>query len=257
MNYPCFEPFREIFACSTEREGGVSEGLYKSLNLCDYVEDEPHNVERNRAIFCKQHGIQCENLIFPRQTHGNRIQIINDKFLAQSETKRTAALYGIDGVITNVRQICIGVNTADCVPVLLFDPINAVIAAVHTGWRGTLAKIAQKAALLMHTQYGTEISKLIVGIGPSISVANYSLGQELYDHFKAADFPVETLFKLSDNRLHLDLWEANRGQLKQIGVADKNIYVSGICTYANSDRFFSARRLGTLSGRTASCIMLK
>ena len=74
MNYPCFEPFKEIFACSTEREGGVSEGLYKSLNLCDYVEDEPHNVERNRAIFCKQHGIERENLIFPRQTHGNRFK---------------------------------------------------------------------------------------------------------------------------------------------------------------------------------------
>ena len=82
MNYPCFEPFKEIFACSTEREGGVSEGLYKSLNLCDYVEDELHNVERN-CFFCKQHGIERENLIFPRQTHGNRIQIIDDKFRAK------------------------------------------------------------------------------------------------------------------------------------------------------------------------------
>ena len=89
----------------------------------------------------------------------------------------------------------------------------------------------------MHEQYGTNISELIVSIGPSISVANYSVGQELYDNFKAADFPVATLFKLSDNRLYLDLWEANRWQLKQIGVADKNIYVSGICTYAHSDRF--------------------
>ena len=167
MHYQLFEQHTNLVAVTTERDGGVSTGNYQSLNLCHYVNDLPENVTRNRQLFCDKLNIHHNQLVFPRQTHSDRLLVIDAHFLQQSTEKQTALLEGVDALITTEKNICIGINTADCVPILLFDPKQQVIAVAHAGWRGLVAHIGAKPArqLIQHIQRPTVT--WFVGVGPS------------------------------------------------------------------------------------------
>lgn len=259
MNYSLFKPHKELFAMTTERDGGVSTGNYQSLNLCHYVNDMPENVMRNRQLFCDKFSIDFNHLIFPRQTHSDHILVIDKKFLKLTAKKQTALLEGVDALITAQKSICIGINTADCVPVLLFDPERNVIAVAHAGWRGTVARIAAKTAQQMIQDFQCRAENLLVAIGPSISAANYEVDNDVLAEFVKADFPTGKCFTKAPNsdKLQLDLWAANRWQLEELGILPEHIEVAGICTFAQADTYFSARKLGIHSGRIASCLMMK
>ena len=154
--------------------------------------------------------------------------------------------------------MCIGISTADCVPLLLFDPVQEVVAAVHAGWRGTLAKIVTSVVETMSIRFGSLPAHLLVQIAPCISVENYEVGRDLYELFRQKGFPVEQLFfDKNDGKFHFDLKAANRFLLIEAGVLPSGIAVSECCTYRDSDRFFSARKLGVASGRMFSCMMLR
>lgn len=259
MNYSLFKTHERLLAITTERNGGVSTGNYESLNLCHYVNDNPENVTRNRQIFCNNLGIDASQLIFPRQTHSDHILVIDEKFLKLTTKKQTPLLEGVDALITAKKSICIGINTADCVPVLLFDPEREVIAVAHAGWRGTVARIAARTARQMIQNFRCSAENLLVAIGPSISAANYEVGNDVLAEFVKADFPTGKCFtKAPDSdKLQLDLWAANRWQLEELGILPEHIEVAGICTFDQADTYFSARKLGINSGRIASCLMMK
>lgn len=259
MHYQLFRAHTNLIAFTTKRKGGVSLGNYDSLNLCHYVNDNPEHVTRNREIVCEQLGIDSVQLIFPRQTHSDHFLVIDEKFLKLTTKKQTALLEGVDALITAEKSICIGINTADCVPVLLFDPEREVIAVAHAGWRGTVARIASRTAQHMIQDFRCSAENLLVAIGPSISAANYEVGNDVLAEFVKADFPTGKCFtKAPDSdKLQLDLWAANRWQLEELGILPEHIEVAGICTFDQADTYFSARKLGIDSGRTASCLMLK
>lgn len=259
MHYQLFEQHTNLVAVTTERDGGVSTGNYQSLNLCHYVNDLPENVTRNRQLFCDKLNIHHNQLVFPRQTHSDRLLVIDAHFLQQSTEKQTVLLKGVDALITTEKNICIGINTADCVPILLFDPKQQVIAVAHAGWRGTVARIAAKTAQQLIQQFQCAPETLLVAIGPSISQKNYEVGNDVLAEFVKADFPTGKFFSknLHNGKLQLDLWEANRWQLEEVGILPKHIEVANICTFDQADTYFSARKLGIHSGRTASCLMLK
>ena len=174
-------------------------------------------------------------------------------------------LEGVDALITNVPGVAISVRTADCIPVLLYDPVHKAVAAVHAGWRGTVQHISLKVIDRMRELYGTQASNLLAVIGPGIGPDSFQVGQEVADAFAAAGFPMAEI--LSDRGpkaptasdpmaggLHIDLWRANEWLLQEAGVSE--IQVAGICTYKNNDRYFSARREGTKCGRIINCIRL-
>ena len=259
MTYQLFKDYKQLLSITTERRSGVSIGNYHSMNLCHYVNDNAVHVAKNRELFCKQHGIASDKLMFPRQTHGNRILLIDTPFLQQSVEKQTALLEGVDALITADKNICIGINTADCVPVMLFDPEHEVIGLAHAGWRGSVTFIAAKTALQMIRQFKCKPENLLVAMGPSISAKNYDVGNDTLMEFIKADFPTGKFFSknLHNGNLQLDLWEANRWQLEEVGILPKHIEIAGICTFDQADTYFSARKLGIDSGRTASCLMLK
>ena len=163
-------------------------------------------------------------------------------------------------------SVAISVRTADCIPVLLYDPVHRAIAAVHDGWRGTVHRLSQKVVAEMQTKYGTVPSDLKAVIGPGIGPESFQVGQEVVDEFAAAGFPMDQILKdcgpkapTADNPmaggLHIDLWRANEWLLQEAGV--KSIQIAGICTYCNNHRFFSARREGPKCGRIINCIKLK
>lgn len=207
--------------------------------------------------------IDIPQLIMPlHQTHETVTRIIDETFLSKNPLEQALALDGVDALSTHIPNLCICVRTADCVPVLIWDENQKVISAVHAGWKGTQQRIVQANIDMQKNTYGTKAEHLHAIIGPSIGADSFEVGDEVYDLFAQAGFPMNKLAKrYPDSRnpqaekWHIDLWECNRLQLIEKGVNPKNIHVSGIDTFTNHDQFFSARRKH--NGRIVNGIMMK
>jgi hypothetical protein len=237
-----------VTAFSTTRQGGCSTGNYAAFNINGYCGDDIVHIAANKVALCSLLGIECEHLVMPHQVHDCVVRRIDGP---QQET-----LEGVDAVMTNVSQLCIGVSTADCIPILLFDPVHRAVSAVHAGWRGTVLRIVEKAVEAMQESYDTEAADLQAVVGPGISLNSFEVGDEVYDQFQAAGFEMEAISR-RDEKWHINLPECNRLQLVESGVLPSHIQMTNICTFQACDRFFSARRLGIQSGRIFTGILLK
>jgi len=144
ITYHLFEQQNEIAHFCTSREGGVSVGNYASFNLSPFSGDNPEHFEQNLKLLADQLGTAPDRIIIPYQTHETEVRLIDTEFLNLSASERKEYLNGVDALITKLPNICIGVTTADCVPLLFFDPVQKVVAAAHAGWRGTCGRIAGK-----------------------------------------------------------------------------------------------------------------
>lgn len=247
---------KDITAFSTTRDGGFSSGSYASMNINRYCGDSPVDIDRNVNALCKQLEVKAENIIMPHQTHGIEVRQIGADFLMLDDEIRKMILEGVDSLITDVKDACIGVSTADCIPIILYDPEHRAVAAVHAGWRGTVGRIVQKTVAVMRPTFGTRPEKLSAVIGPGISEDAFEVGDEVYQAFAEAAFNMESISRRTD-KWHIDLPECNRQQLLETGISPDNIASAGICTYNNSERFFSARKLGTASGRIFTGVVLR
>lgn len=177
----------------------------------------------------------------PHQTHTTRVLPLAEEFFALPEATRQLLLEGVDAVVSQVRHTIIGVSTADCIPVIIYDTRHHAAAAVHAGWRGTVEQIAREAMATMAACYGTDPSDCTAAIGPGISQESFEVGDEVYDAF-AQKLPQDiAAIATRHDKWHLDLKEANRRQLTALGVPEDAIIVSPTDTYTNAD-YFSARR---------------
>ena len=245
-------------AFSTKR--GEGSGNYAGFNITHYCGDTAEHVTECRSELCKEFGITDDKLILPRQTHGCSILCIDNGHIALTPQEQKELLEGIDAVVTDLPRTCIGVSTADCIPVLLYDEHRRVVAAIHAGWRGTVAGIATKCLTVMGNKYGCSAIDIKAIIAPGISLDSFEVGDEVYQEFANSGSAMERIAKRypapQGEKWHIDLWEANRLQLIEAGVKEENIQVAGICTYKCHNEFFSARRLGIQSGRIFNGIML-
>lgn len=256
IQYPVLNRYDTIRHFTTTRMGGVSTGNYSSFNLGLFSGDNPDDLSKNFKLLSTLTNIPEDNIHLPYQTHSNKISLIDEDFLSKDNETRHAMLQGVDALITNIPNQCIGVSTADCVPVLLYDPVQHVVAAAHAGWRGTCSKILTRVITSMKAAYNTNPQNLIAVIGPSISPEVYEVGISLLEKFGDAGFNIRKIFIHKNGKIYLDLWTANKALLTNAGVPEENIEISGICTFSNHEKFFSARRLGIYSGRMISGIML-
>jgi len=255
----------EVVAFSSTRQGGCSKDNYAQFNINRYYGDDEADIRQNRQALCQLLGISDDHLLMPHQVHLTKMAIVDDELLSHSEEERLQLLDGYDALMTNLTGICIGVSTADCIPLLLYDADHHAVCAIHAGWRGTVARIAEQAVAAMTATYGTRPSLLKAQIGPGISLESFEVGDEVYEAFSAAGFNMDTISKKfpsnhdggSNSKWHIDLPECNRQQLMAAGVPAEAIRLSGICTYQQSHRYFSARRLGIRSGRIFTAIMLR
>ena len=248
LEYGILKPYSNIFGFSTTRHGGCGEGAYATFNCTHYCGDSLENVQENIMILKNLFPVPPRALIVPHQTHSTNVRIIS-ALPAEEE------LYDVDAVITHLSGYCVCVSTADCIPVLLYDKRNLVVAAAHAGWRGTVGGIVQKTLTTMRQEYGTDMNDVLVCIGPGISLESFEVGDEVYESFSKGGYDMNRIAKKYD-KWHIDLWEANRIQLEEVGVKHANIETAGVCTYKEYHDFFSARRLGIKSGRILSGIML-
>ena len=206
-------------------------------------------------------SIPIPRLFMPHhQVHGTTTRIIDEAFISKNPLEQVLALDGVDALSTNLTDVFVCVKTADCIPVLLWDDHTHVVSAVHAGWKGTQKRIVEVNIGFLKATYGTQPENLHAIIGPGIGLESFEVGDEVYDLFAQAGFPMEQLARrYPDSRnpqaekWHIDLWACNRLQLIEKGVNPENIHVSGIDTYTNYDRFFSARR--HIDGRIINGIM--
>ncbi len=249
-----------VTAFSTTRHGGYSAGNYAELNVNVYCGDSAESIELNRKALATQLQLASSSqLMIPHQVHGTEVFQVESGLVHQPLSQRQALLEGIDAVMTDVTALCIGVSTADCIPVLLYDPEHHCAAAVHAGWRGTVARIVQKTLRRMTDVYGTNPLQVRTVIGPGISRKNFEVGPEVYEAFQQGGFSMERLATRhpKTGKWHIDLPLCNRLQLEDDGVPAQNIHDCGICTFDSADDYFSARRLGINSGRIYTGIILR
>lgn len=247
-----------IVAFSTERGQGATNGPYSQFNVNEWCGDSMTHVTQCRAELCHRLGISADRLIMPHQVHGTKVVTISKS----SWNSLSEKLEGADALITDLSGICIGVNTADCVPLLMYDPAHEAIAAVHAGWRGTVKRIAVITLARMYESYGTKPEDIRCWMGPSIGPDAFEVGDEVAEAFSDAGFPMpEIAIRLPNEvepsvlRWHINLWKANVWQMQKCGLLPENIFPTNICSYTNHERFFSARRLGKQSGRTLTGIL--
>ncbi len=246
----------EVLAFSTTRHGGVGIGNYAGFNINPYCGDDIDAVTANRKALAAVLDLPPRNVLMAHQVHGDGCLVVGDAILGLTAADRADALEGYDALVTRLHGVCIGVSTADCIPVLLYDARHGAVAAVHAGWRGTVRRIAAKTVQTMANAYGTCAADLRAVIGPGISLTNFEVGQEVYERFAEARFDMNRIAQ-RHGKWHIDLPLCNRLQLEEAGVPCGNILVSDICTYDCVDDYFSARRLGVASGRIYTGIMLR
>ncbi|MBQ8153977.1 MAG: peptidoglycan editing factor PgeF [Prevotella sp.] len=249
MNSPQFTYYDigpRVVAFSTTRHGGISEGTYSAFNINRYCGDDAGHIAHNHHLLATLLAIPDNHIIMPHQVHGTEVRRIDGP---QQEI-----IEGVDAVMTDVSRLCIGVSTADCIPILLYDEAHHAVCAVHAGWRGTVQRIVRVAVEAMCKTYCSVPSQMKAVIGPGISLESFEVGEEVYQQFADAGFDMTKIARMYA-KWHIDLPTCNRLQLEEMGIRD--IYLSGICTFQQHQDYFSARRLGINSGRIFTGVMMR
>jgi YfiH family protein len=196
-------------------------------------------------------GIESGRIVTVHQVHGDDIVVVNEQNYRDLRPRQA------DGLITSAKGIAIGIEIADCVPVLLLDPQTPAVGAVHAGWRSTVKRIVRKAVERMQHEYGSDPAWMLAAIGPAIGPDCYEVDEPVMGPVREA-FPFwkEVAASRGNGRWSLDLAKANRIELEQSGLKERNIHCLGLCTSCHPDRFYSFRREGR-TGRMLSVIMIK
>lgn len=240
--------YPNVIHAVTTRHGGVSPAPFDSLNLSAHVGDEPDRVTENLDRLHHALGVDRRSTVDASQAQADKVALVTD-------AERGTRLQGIDGLITNHVGIPLMLRFADCVPILLYDPVHQAIGIAHAGWRGTVAKVLTNTVNAMGGAFETEPKDLVACIGPSIGPCCYEIGPDVQDKVRQA-YPDNYGSLLAENgSTHLNLWEANASQLRALGVVQ--IEIGGVCTADHTDDFYSWRRENAMTGRFAALMALR
>lgn len=257
VSFPSFTETGLVRHAFSTRLGGVSTGIYSSLNLSFSLGDSYENVYENYRRFCGSVGISCERLVFAKQTHKTNVRVVSEADCGKGIIK-DRDYDDIDAVITNVSGVPLCTLYADCVPVFLLDPKKRVIGMAHAGWRGTAAEIARITVEKMTEEYGCDPKDIMAGIAPSIGKCCFEVDEPVMDAMKLINgIDLKSTYSSKGNgKYMLDLKQVNRLVLLKSGLKDENITVSDICTCCQSDNFHSHRATGGKRGSLAGIIEL-
>ncbi len=236
--------------CFTTKCGGVSCGNIKGLNLGFRVGDDVNAVIQNYKLVAKDMDFPYARITAGRQTHSANIRIITEADAGKGISKESEFM-DIDGLVTNVRGLPLVVYYADCVPILLADKTAGVVAAVHSGWRGTVGEIAGNAVKIMAEKFNAKAENIVAAIGPSIGPCCFETGGEV-----ACEFDSDLVIEHGNGKFMVDLWEANERILLKYGLRKQNIDVSEMCTICNRDMLYSYRVDKEATGRMGAFISL-
>jgi YfiH family protein len=241
------------------RRGGVSEPPFAGLNLGQSVGDAPAAVAENRRRFYGAFGIRADQAVRVRQVHGRDVLVVDAPLVRRSGFPTCLVDEGVgrDGLVTRLPGLALVVSTADCVPILVHDPVRQAVAAVHAGWRGTAARIAAEALSAMGAAFGTLPGDCLAAVGPSIRACCYEVDAPVAEAMAQAIPGWEGQAEAArPGHWRIDLAGLNRLVLERAGVKPERIEVLQACTACRTDLFFSHRAERGRAGRMMSCIML-
>lgn len=240
----------------TTRSGGAGSPPYATLNLGLHVGDRPETVAENRRRTAKALAANPARFTAGEQVHGNRVAVVGEEEAGRGAFRMEEALAGIDALVTALPETPLLVLAADCVPLLLYDPERHVAAAVHAGWRGTVADIVGETVRTMAGTFGSDPARILAGIGPSMGPSCYQVGEEVVRKAEALLGQETPALIREGAEARFDLWEANKALLERAGVPRNNVETLGLCTHCRTDLFFSYRAENGLTGRIGAVIVL-
>lgn len=240
------------------RMGGVSAGIYTSMNLSFTRGDDPEAVRTNYRRMAEALDMPYERIVCTDQTHTTNVRRV-DESDAGIGLVRPKPYWDVDGLITDTPNLPLAAFFADCVPLMFVDPVHRAIGLSHSGWRGTADKMGLVSVRAMQDAFGTDPAKLITAIGPSICMECYEVSADVIAVFAEQFAPLlhkKLFYKKENGKYQLDLWEANRQVLLEAGVRDEHITMPNLCTCCNPDLLFSHRASGGRRGNLGAFLML-
>ena len=257
--FPSLEAAGMVVHGFSTRLGGVSEGIYSSMNVSFTRGDQEEAVRENYRRLGAAVGFSCENLVCSDQTHTTNLRVATEEDRGKGFTRRKDYT-DVDGLVTNVPGLVLATFYADCVPLYLVDPVRRCIGLSHAGWRGTAGKIGKKTAELMTEQYGSRPEDLLAAIGPSICQSCYEVSEDVIEKFREAfdeRFHTELFYEKGGGKYQLNLWRANELAFLEAGLRPENIAVTDVCTCCNPALLFSHRASKGRRGNLGAFLMLK
>lgn len=241
----------------TTKLGGVSKGIFESMNMSFARGDDANSVTENYRRICGALGVDYKRCVLSKQTHTTNVRIVTEADIGKGIIS-DRDYDDVDGLITNIPNVTLVTQYADCVGLLFFDPIKRVIATSHAGWRGTVNEIGKITVQKMRDCFGCEPKNIRVGIAPSIGPCCFEVDKPVYDEFmKMQGIDFDSIIEDKGNgKYHIDLWKTNFQTLINSGILSENISVTDLCTKCHHDVFFSHRHTNGKRGNLAALICL-
>ena len=240
------------------RKGGVSTGIFSSMNRNFKRGDDPDAVMENYRRMAAALNMRVEDMVLSDQTHTTNVRVITEEDRGKGILK-PQDYSDVDGMITNVPEIVLVTSYADCVPLYFVDPVRKAIGLSHSGWKGTVGHIGQKTVWKMHEVYGSEPKDIVAAIGPSICQSCYEVSDDVAEAFRAnftADEAADILLDKGNGKYQLDLWKANWYVLADAGILPEHLSVTDLCTACHPDLLWSHRKTNGQRGGLSAFLSL-
>ena len=258
LSYQAFEQFPDIVHAFGTRLGGVSQGIYSSMNLSFTRGDEDAAVHENYRRLAEAVGFSAEDIVTSDQTHTANVRVITEEDRGNGITK-PRPYTDVDELVTNVPGLVLATFYADCVPLYFVDPVKKVIGLSHSGWRGTVGKIGKVTVETMCREFKSRPEDILAAVGPSICQDCYEVSEDVIRQFQK-NFPEDcwdALFYQKENQKYqLNLWKANELIFYEAGILPEHIAVTNLCTHCNSEILYSHRQAGDARGNLCAFLAL-
>ncbi|MBQ8626612.1 MAG: peptidoglycan editing factor PgeF [Agathobacter sp.] len=258
LHFPMLEQLGLVEHCFSTRMGGVSEGIYESMNFSFTRGDDPEAVKENYRRVAQAIHAQVEAFVTTDQTHTTNVRKVTKEDAGKGVTK-PRDYTDVDGLITNEQGVVLSTFYADCVPLYFVDPVHKAIGLSHSGWRGTVRRMGKVTLEAMREAYGTNPAEVYAAVGPSICQECYEISEEVAEQFYQ-EFPKhgdELLRNKGNGKYQLDLWKTNEIILLEAGILPEHLAVTNICTCCNEKLLFSHRASKGKRGNLGAFLMLK
>lgn len=258
LEYPALSDTGLVEHCFTTKLGGVSKGIFETMNLSFTRGDEPEAVRENYDRLARALRTTPDRFVFSDQTHTTNVRVVTEADAGKGLT-RERDYQDVDGLVTNEPGLVLSTFYADCVPLFFVDTKHRAIGLSHSGWRGTVKRMGQATLDVMRREYGTKPADVVCAIGPSICQDCYEVSEDVAEEFRQefAGHETEILRGTGSGKYRLDLWAANRLVLLDAGVRTEQISCTGLCTCCNHQLLFSHRATNGKPGQSGCVYVLE
>lgn len=259
LSYPLLEKTGVVTHGFSTRIGGVSEGDCSTMNLSFARGDKEEAVRENFRKMAHALGVKAEDMVFSKQTHTTNVRVVTEEDRGKGIVK-AVDYEDIDGLVTNVPELCLATFYADCVPLFFVDPVHRAIGLSHSGWRGTVGKIGRVTVETMQREYGTNPADVVAAIGPSICQDCYEVSEDVIEQFRVSfdkKYWKELFYQKENGKYQLNLWKANEIVFYEAGIQREHVAITNVCTCCNPQVLFSHRASHGKRGNLGAFMAIK